>query len=141
MCIRDRPSTTHIELRIQSFEDSLVEGPESFEVTATNFFGAPITGITFGEGTIVDNDAAPTVTIGHGSGTEGSLIEFPVSLDFASSGDIALELATTDGSATGNIDFETANFEYSLDGGVVWQSADGINATEFTLPALSLIHI
>ena len=48
---------------------------------------------------------------------------FTISLSGASDEDIVLDLETTDGSATGGIDFETGNFRYSTDGGVTWQNA------------------
>src|SRR6185436_18219132 len=86
-------------------------------------------------GTIIDDDPAPTVTIGNASAVEGNLLVFPVSLSNASSSAIVLDLTASGGSATAGSDYSDSNFEYSTDGGLTWQPASGINGTEVTIPA------
>ncbi|MEN8165969.1 MAG: carboxypeptidase-like regulatory domain-containing protein [Pseudomonadota bacterium] len=77
------------------------------------------------------NDLGPRVLISSGSASEGDPIEFEISLNFASSSDILLELVTEDGTATSG-DYETTGFEYSRDGGAIWLTAAG---TQVSMPA------
>ena len=79
-------------------DDSLGEGDEAFTVTLSNASNAGL-GDSEATGTITDNEM-PTLTIADARATEGNTVEFTVSLDPASSSDVTVEYAATDGTAT-----------------------------------------
>ena len=54
-------------------------------------------------------------------------MDFSVTLSRPADSAVTLDLATTDGDATGGIDFETMSFEVSFDGGLTWSNAGGVN--------------
>ncbi|AFZ37589.1 conserved repeat domain protein [Stanieria cyanosphaera PCC 7437] len=83
----------------------------------------------------LNNGTVPNVIIGDATATEGNLLVFDVSLSTASTSDIILDLATTDGTATGISDYEINGFEYSTDGGTNWIAAGGTNGSRVTIPA------
>ena len=98
------------------------------------------------EGTVTDTDSTtlrlqdtvvPDVIISDDIVTEGTSLVFDVTLltNDTTTSDIVLDLTTTDVTATGISDYETSNFEYSIDGGSTWISAGGTNGTEVTIPA------
>ena len=80
-------------------DDSLGEGDEDFTLTLSNASNADI-GDGQATATITDNEGTPTLTIADARATEGNAVEFTVSLDPASSSDVTVEYATTDGTAT-----------------------------------------
>ena len=79
-------------------DDSLGEEDEDFTVTLSNASNA---GLGDGEatGTITDNEM-PTLTIADATATEGASVSFTVTLDPASSSDVTVQYATSDGTAT-----------------------------------------
>ena len=79
-------------------DDSLGEGDEDFTVTLSSASNA---GMSNGEatGTITDNEI-PTLTIADATATEGASVSFTVTLDPASSSDVTVAYATSDGTAT-----------------------------------------
>ena len=79
-------------------DDSLGEGDEDFTVTLSSASNA---GMSDGEatGTITDNEI-PTLTIADATATEGASVSFTVTLDPASSSDVTVAYATSDGTAT-----------------------------------------
>ena len=80
-------------------DDSLSEGTEDFTLTLSNPSNASID-VATATATITDNESTPTLTIADARATEGSAVEFTVTLDPASSSDVTVEYATTDGTAT-----------------------------------------
>jgi hypothetical protein len=101
-----------------------------------------------GDGIIRVNDlvVGPNLIIGDDAAFEGDDNRFPgdevnqpldfsVSLSSVSNTDIVLEMATADGTANANIDYQASNFLYSTNGGDTWIGATGPNGTIVTIPA------
>src|SRR5207249_1458126 len=97
-----------------------------------------ITAVNPGMATIVDDDPAPTITIGNTSANEGSFEVFGLSLSNPSSTAIVLDLTASGGTATAGADYTANNFEYSTDGGVTWLPGGGVNGMQVTVPAGSV---
>src|SRR5437016_3493255 len=79
-----------------------------------------VTAVNPGAGTILDDDPAPSVTIGNAAANEGNPLVFNVSLSNPSSAPIVLNLTASGGTATAGTDYSSTNFEYSTDGGLTW---------------------
>ncbi|WP_430542654.1 putative Ig domain-containing protein [Xanthomonas sacchari] len=93
---------------VQVIGDTLNEPNETFYVNVTNPNGATITGGQ-GVGTINNDDAQPSLSIGDVSVTEGNsgttTATFPVTLSAASGQTVTVNYATTDGSANAGSDY------------------------------------
>ncbi len=128
--------TTGVKVEVDTVQDTIYEGNETLTLSATKAgtsVGDVQTGDT-GQGTIVDNDPVPTLTIGDATATEGSALIFDLSLSNPSSKDITLDLtAGAPGTATPGSDYETSNFEYW--NGTAWVAAGGANGRTVTIPA------
>ena len=74
------------------------------------------------------------VTIHSATAVEGAKLDFSVTLSNASALPIVLNFAAAGGTATAG-EFETSNFEYSIDGGANWLPATGPGGTQVTIPA------
>ncbi|MFL5328736.1 MAG: SdrD B-like domain-containing protein [Gemmataceae bacterium] len=125
---------TSILVRVATIQDNIDEPNETFTLSGSAVSGA-ITAINSGTGTIVDDDPAPAITIGNGSVKEGGLIVFSISLTNPSWSPIVLDLTAFGGTATAGVDYQAANFEFSIDGGTTWLPAIGPNGTQVTIPA------
>ncbi len=79
-------------------DDSVGEGDETFTVTLSNAVNATIATAT-ATGTIAD-DELPALTIADASATEGSAVEFTVTLSPAADAPVTVAYATSDGTAT-----------------------------------------
>lgn len=95
---------TQATFSVSTTEDALDEPDETLAVTLSAPSGATLGDATAG-GTIVDDDAAPTVTIGDAGASEGDAVAFPVSLSAVSAKTATVQLTTTDGTATSPGDF------------------------------------
>ena len=91
--------------------------------------GMRLTGYTFGE-----HSPPPTITIGNASATEGSLIDFTISLSNPYGMSIVLDLTASGGTATSGADYTPNTFEFSIDGGTTWLPGGGASGTEVTIP-------
>ncbi|MBX7104650.1 MAG: DUF11 domain-containing protein, partial [Gemmataceae bacterium] len=129
-------TSTGIQVRVSTIQDTTDEPDETFTLGGTAISGS-VTAVNSGIGTIIDNDPAPTVTIGNGSAVEGNQVVFGVSLSNPSSTAIVLDLTATGVSATAGVDFAANNFEYSTDGGITWLPGGGAAGTQVTVPATS----
>ncbi len=93
---------------VQVVGDTLNEPNETFYVNVTNPNGATITSGQ-GVGTINNDDAQPSLSIGDVSVTEGNsgttTATFPVTLSAASGQTVTVNFATTDGSANAGSDY------------------------------------
>ncbi len=125
--------TATFTVRINTFEDAEDEPDEFFWLDAFVVSGA-IVGIESGRGTIIDNDDAPSITIGDATAEEGDALVFPVTIDSPVNDAIRLDFLATSIDATANEDFETGNLDVSTDGGATWQPATGLAGTEFVVP-------
>ncbi|MDX2000453.1 MAG: CARDB domain-containing protein, partial [Thermoanaerobaculia bacterium] len=100
--------------------DLLDEADETFEVTLVNPTNA-ILGDAIGIGTIVDDDAAPSLSIVDVSVTEGNAgstdAVFTVTLSAASSFGVTFDYTTTDGSATAGSDYTASTGSVTIPAG------------------------
>ncbi len=97
---------------VQTKEDSIVEGDETFTVSMITTV-ANVTSTDTATGTIVDDDTA-TLTIADASADEGDGITFTVTLDKAvPSGQFYVDPSFTDGTATKGTDYTV--YQESLD--------------------------
>ena len=88
-------------LTIATDEDTLAEGDETFTVKLTSAANAAI-GTATAQGTIVDDEATPSLSIADASATEGSAVVFTVTLSGISSTPVTVAYATSDDTATTN---------------------------------------
>ena len=90
--------------------DNVFEGNETFTVVASNVTNATVAGTGIGVGTIIDDEPAPTVSIGDTSVLEDSgfsfaQLSFPVTLSSAVSVPVTMTFVATAGTATPLEDF------------------------------------
>ena len=91
--------------------DTTDEADETFTVTLSDATNASISDAT-ATGTITDDDAAPGLSIGDVSvseGVAGGKAKFTVSLGAASGREVTVEYATSDGTATSGSDYTSAS--------------------------------
>lgn len=121
--------STSTTMTINITNDSLDEVDETFYVNISNASGG---GATIADNsavvTIVDEDAAPTISIAAASATEGSSVVFTVSLSAASGKSISFDWASSDGTAT------TANSDYTSSSGTGATISAGSTSTTVTVP-------
>jgi Calx-beta domain-containing protein len=100
--------------------DSVSEANETFTVTLSNPVNATIADGS-GQGTIVDDDPLPTLSVNNASVTEGNTgtttATFTVSLSVASGKTVTFDWATTAGTATPGTDFVSANGSRTISAG------------------------
>ena len=127
--------------------DSLDEANETFAVNLSSPVNATIA-TAQGTGTIVDNDAAPSISIGDVSVTEGNTgtktASFTVTLSAASGQTVTVNYATANGTATAGSDYLAATGTLTFAPGVTSQpvvvtvNGDALNeANETVLVNLS----
>jgi hypothetical protein len=102
------PGETSKNITVAVRGDVIDEYDEGFAVNLSNATGAAL-GDASGAGTIVDNDAAPSITITDVAKKEGrrgtTAFAFTVSLSAASEKDIFVDFATANGTATAGQDY------------------------------------
>ena len=122
------PGEVEKTISILLVDDDLYEArPEQFTVQLFLPRNASVAeGNTFAVGTIVDDDPEPTLSIAAdagGRGDEGP-ITFTVTLSEASGGPVAVFYATEDGTATGGVESEGADYESVPRGLLVFRPGD-----------------
>jgi hypothetical protein len=104
------PGTTTQNLVVQVGGDLLAEEDETFYVSLSGPSGALLAD-SQGQGTILDNDPLPTLSIGDTTVTEGQLgtasAAFAVRLSGASGRAVTVDYQTSDGTATAPADYAT----------------------------------
>jgi hypothetical protein len=97
-----------VPLTVTVYGDTTYEQNETLMVNLANAVNATI-GDTQGIGTISNDDAAPTVSVGDASISEGNsgttVLHFPVSLTGASDVDASFDFATANATATAGVDY------------------------------------
>jgi PKD repeat protein len=106
------PGETSKTITVQVLGDTIDEFDETFGLYLTNPENATITknqAVT----TILDNDAAPTLTIGDRTITEGEngmmAVTYTINLNTPSGKPVTVNYTTADGTATAGTDYTTAN--------------------------------
>jgi hypothetical protein len=88
--------------------DATDENDETFTVTLSNPVGA-VLGTATATGTILDDDAPPSVSVADCAALEGSVCGLAVSLSAASGKQVTVSYATASGTATSGVDFAAAS--------------------------------
>ena len=99
--------STEETIEVQATEDDLKESDEGFTVELSGPSGA-VLGESIGAGTIVDDEAAPEVSIGDARVDEGGTAEFEVTLSGASDRAVTVEYGTVAGTAVAGLDYTAA---------------------------------
>ena len=99
------PGVTAATFTVLTTDDAVDEPDETLSVSVTGTTGAAGDTSDTGTGTIVDDEGTPAVVIGDVSVTEGGNLVFTVSLTGASGSVVTLDLATSDATATGGVDY------------------------------------
>ena len=123
-----------VQVRVPIVDDLIDEPTENYTLTVDVTAGTTTNIQVIGNGTIIDNDPAPDVTIDDATAIEGDQIVFNVTLSNPSSQPIVLDFAAADNTTNGAADF-ASTFEFSTDGGATWIAAT--NGSEVTIPANS----
>ena len=109
--------TTSGTISVLLVDDAIDENDETFTVILSNAVNATLNG-ALGTGTITDDDATPTISIADASALESDgVLSFTVSLSAASSQDVAVGYATTDGTATAPADYIAASGTLTIPAG------------------------
>ncbi|CAG0959908.1 RTX-I toxin determinant A from serotypes 1/9 [Methylophilaceae bacterium] len=127
------PGQTTQTITVPITNDTIFEGNETFSVNLSGATNATISDNT-GVGTIIDNDAAPTIAnVSAASVTEGGNLVHTVTLSNASSTSSTFAYSLTGTTATAGTDFSTAatfSNGVSLSGGILTVPA---GVTSFTV--------
>ncbi|MYF26231.1 MAG: hypothetical protein F4211_02645, partial [Acidimicrobiia bacterium] len=109
----------YVDFTLSPTDDSLDEDDETLSITGTS------EGLTVNAASVSidDDDDPPTVSVTGGSATEGSAVEFMVTLDAASGRDVKVKWATADDGSEGAVQ-ATADTDYTAQ-----------TATEITITA------
>jgi large repetitive protein len=114
-------------ITITTTGDTLDELDETFEIRLSNVQGDATLSDAVGVGTIVDNDATPTITIANAQVTEGNTgtktMTFNVTLSAVSGQDVSVSWATEDGSAKGTGQPASKDFEGDSNT-ITWTAGD-----------------
>ena len=104
------------------------ESDETFTVDLSNALNGNVLAGS-GTGTILDDDASPTISVANASVTEGNIgdttLSFDVTLSVASAVTVTVDYTTTDGSATfANGDYDAASDTLTFDPGQTTETVD-----------------
>jgi len=104
------------------------ESDETFAVDLSNASNGNVVAGS-GTGTILDDDASPTISVANASVTEGNVgdttLSFDVTLSVASAGTVTVDYTATDGSATvANGDYDAASDTLTFDPGQTTKTVD-----------------
>ncbi len=93
---------TRVMVTVQTIQDSLVEGKETFRVMLQNPTNATL-GDAVGTGTILDDDEPPlpAVSVGDATVAEGGTAQFTITLSAVSTQAVMVEWRTADDTSTG----------------------------------------
>ena len=104
------PNDTTKTISVATTEDTRNEGTEAFTVTLSSPANATLkSDATTATGTISDDDALPKLSIADATVDEGDTAEFVVTLTPASSQQVTVRFATTDGTAKASEDYTAAS--------------------------------
>ena len=98
------PGSTAETIDVQTLDDDIYEGEETFSVRLSAPSGATLAEAA-ATGTIVDNDGEPVLRIGDAAAVEGGTVTFAVSLSRASDQAVTVLFRTVDGTAAAGDDY------------------------------------
>ena len=120
---------TQMNVEVALTDDSLSEGAEDFTFTLSNPSNASI-GDGQASATINDNEGTPTLSIADARATEGSAVEFTVTLDPVAAAAVTVGYSTADGTATSeSSDPDGADYTAPTSGAELTISAEQTSAT------------
>ena len=120
---------TQMNVEVALTDDSLSEGAEDFTFTLSNPSNASI-GDGQASATINDNEGTPTLSIADARATEGSAVEFTVTLSPVAQADVTVGYATANGTATSDSsDPDGADYTAPTSGAELTISAEQTSAT------------
>ena len=93
------PGTTTQTFSIQTLQDSISEGDETFNLNLSNITGGATIADNLGLGTIADDEGLPTLSVNDQSVIEGGTATFTVTLSNPSSQTVTVNFSTADGTA------------------------------------------
>ncbi|MCO5726091.1 Calx-beta domain-containing protein, partial [Robiginitalea marina] len=99
------------QFTVATLNDAILEGPETFTITLSASNSAIVDSDT-ATGTINDNDSA-AITIGDVTATEGTGLQFTVTLNNAVANGFTVTSGYTDGTATGGLPVLTSPEDYN----------------------------
>ncbi len=94
--------------------DTVYEDDETFFINYTVTNGTPTVGDTTGVGTVINDDAAPTITINSVTVTEGNLATLTITRTGATEVDVTGTFATADVTATAGVDYSTTSGSFTI---------------------------
>jgi hypothetical protein len=107
---------TSVTVSVPTTDDTIDEPTETFTLNGTVTSGNTSNTTASGTGTILDNDAAPTVSISDVTVTEGANAVFTISLSNPSSVDTVVDVVTATGTA-GTEDYTTTTVTVTIPAG------------------------
>jgi chitinase len=118
---------TSTTVDVTVLDDALYEGDETLNLDLSGEVNGTLVDAQ-GQGTITEDEAVPGVSIAGDSAPEGNsgsgTLTFVVSLTQASASDVAVDYATTDGSATAGSDYTAASGTIVLSAGETSATVD-----------------
>ena len=107
------PGQTSKYVPVTVADDAIAEDDEAFTLNMSNATGGLAISDAQGFGTIQNDDADPTVSVGAASADEGDLctdtLSVPVTLSGPSGREVDVDFATSDGTATAGTDYTAAS--------------------------------
>ena len=123
-------------------DDSTDEENETFTVTLSGVSSnAQLAADPTAEGTIVDDDDPPTVSVNDVSATEGDPLTFTVTLSAASGKTVTVAYATADDTATAPSDYTNASDTLTFDAGVTTQTITVATTEDTTVESSETISV
>ena len=102
------PGETRGTVEVALVQDALDEPDETFALTLSSAVNAVVAGAR-GDGTIIDDDAQPGLSVTGGADIEGGEVVFGVVLAAPSGRTVVVGYATSDGTASAGRDYEAAS--------------------------------
>ncbi|MGK0411905.1 MAG: gliding motility-associated-like protein [Polaribacter sp.] len=128
------PFTTTAQFVVTSLEDPIFEFTELFTLNGTITSNNTLNENIIGIGSILDNDAAPSITMNNSRELEGKDLLHTITISNPASTPISVEIVTTDGTAISPEDYNRVFENFTIEG-----TTDPNNANtqvSFTITAL-----
>ena len=101
------PDEWYKEVAVATLDDTRVEGAEKFALVLSAPVNARL-GTASADGTILDNDVAPELSVADARGDEGEVLGFVVRVSSTSADTIRVNYATANGTAVSGQDYQAA---------------------------------
>jgi Calx-beta domain len=116
--------STSTTVDVALLDDAVYEGDETLNLDLSAAVNGSISDAQ-GQGTITDDDAAPTISVDSPSvGEGGGTLTFTISIDAAAAVDTSVDYATSDGSATDGQDYTGQNGTATITAGSTSTTVD-----------------